>query len=58
MSATEMSGVENQKRYNSRGSKKLGEVPLKMVGFRLRVKDRELKLLRQMTEDRIQSFAS
>lgn len=49
MSATEMSGVENQKMYNSCGSKTLGEVSLKMVGFRLRLKDRRLKLLRQMT---------
>lgn len=33
--------------------RRVGGVSLKVVGFRLRIKDRELRLIRQMIADRI-----
>lgn len=54
MSVADIIAVEYQKKYNSCGLEELGVVSLKVVGFRLRIKDREeLRLIRQMIADRI-----
>lgn len=54
MSVADIISVEYQRKSNSCGLEELGVVSLKVVGLRLRIKDREeLMLIRQMITDRI-----
>lgn len=54
MSAADIIAAEYQKKYNSCGLEELETVSLKVVGFRLRIKDRgALRLIKQMIAERI-----